>query len=465
MDKEYRKLTGTTILFAGANIISKLLKILLVPLYTYYLTTSEFGTGETVTITVNLLYPVFLLGVSEAAIRFTMKDEHSPESIVTNCFAVLLTASLAGVLLFIPLAFMPLMRGYLGIMYIMTVAGAVEKLMMAEAKGLGKNTAFAISEIVSAATLISFNVIMLAVLKVGIAGYLWSIAAASAARILFLFFSLKLFRLIEAKALSADLIKSILKFSLPFMPATILWWIMDSSGRYIVMWFMGASAAGIYAIAFRLSAVVTGISVVFHQAWQLSAIRQHSIGGYEPFYKAAIRSYSTMFFFGASVIILFARPLMLLLDDSYDDAWRYAPLLLIAAAFFALSGFVCANYYVCEKTRGVLWTSFAGAAVSLAAGIFMTPRLGMQGTAAAELMGFYSMWLIMTIHTGRLLDFKPEYLMIHIDLIILLAEAYTVIRLENPLPAMVCPLLLLILNRSTVSGMIGALTQIRVNKE
>ncbi|MBR6835550.1 MAG: hypothetical protein IKM72_06060, partial [Oscillospiraceae bacterium] len=103
--------------------------------------------------------------------------------------------------------------------------------MMAEAKGLGKNTAFAISEIVSAATLISFNVIMLAVLKVGIAGYLWSIAAASAARILFLFFSLKLSRLIEPKAFSAELIRSILKFSLPFMPATILWWIMDSSGR------------------------------------------------------------------------------------------------------------------------------------------------------------------------------------------------------------------------------------------
>ncbi len=464
MDKEYRKLTGTTILFAGANIISKLLKILLVPLYTYCLTTSEFGTGETVTITVNLLYPVFLLGLSEAAIRFTMKDEHSSESITTNCFAVLLTASLAGVLLFIPLAFMPLLRGYLGIMYVMTVAGAVEKLMMAEAKGLGKNTVFAISEIVSAATLISFNVIMLAVLRAGIAGYLWSTAAASAARILFLFFSLKLFRLIRPKKVSMELIRSILRFSLPFMPATILWWIMDSSGRYIVMWFMGASAAGIYAIAFRLSAVVTSISVVFHQAWQLSAIRQYSMGGYEPFYNAAIRSYSTMFFFGTSVIIIFAKPLIFLLDDSYTDAWRYAPLLLIAAVFFALSGFACANYYVCDNTRGVLWTSIAGAAVALAAGFLMTPILGMQGTAAAELMAFYVMWLIMTLHTGRLLDIRPEYLLIHIDLIILIAETFTVLRFDNPLISVVWPLLLLIFNRSTVTGMIRAVTQIRGNR-
>ena len=230
------------------------------------------------------------------------------------------------------------------------------------------------------------------------------------------------------------------------------------------MWFMGASAAGIYAIAFRLSAVVTSISVVFHQAWQLSAIRQYSMGGYEPFYNAAIRSYSTMFFFGTSVIIIFAKPLIFLLDDSYTDAWRYAPLLLIAAVFFALSGFACANYYVCDNTRGVLWTSIAGAAVALAAGFLMTPILGMQGTAAAELMAFYVMWLIMTLHTGRLLDIRPEYLLIHIDLIILIAETFTVLRFDNPLISVVWPLLLLIFNRSTVTGMIRAVTQIRGNR-
>ena len=465
MDKEYRKLTGTTILFAGANIISKFLKILLVPLYTYYLTTSEFGTGETVTVTVNLLYPIFLLGVSEAAIRFMMKDEHSHESIVTNCFAVLLAASLAGILLFIPLAFMPILRGYPGIMYVMTVAGAAEKLMMAEAKGLGKNTAFAISEIVSASTLITFNVIMLAILKAGVAGYLWSMAAASASRILFLFFSLKIFKLFKPKTVSMELIRSILKFSLPFMPATILWWVMDSSGRYIVMWLIGASAAGIYAISFRLSAVVMGISVVFHQAWQLSAIRRYSIGGYEPFYKAAIRSYSTMFFFGASVIILFAKPLMLLLDDSYGDAWRYAPLILIAAVFFAMSGFVCANYYVCEKTCGVLWTSFIGAAVSVVSGVLLTSRVGMQGTAAAALIAFYVMWLIMTVHTGKLLGFRHEYRMTHINLAILLAETFALLRLDNSLPAAVCPVALLILNRNAVSGMAAAVGQITAKKE
>ena len=113
------------------------------------------------------------------------------------------------------------------------------------------------------------------------------------------------------------MIKAILKFSLPFMPATILWWIMDSSGRYLVMWFAGASAAGIYAVAFRLSAMVTSMSVVFHQAWQLSAIKRYSQGGYETFYRSAMESYSTLFFAGSALLIAFAKPVIMLLDDSY----------------------------------------------------------------------------------------------------------------------------------------------------
>jgi O-antigen/teichoic acid export membrane protein len=405
------------------------------------------------------------MGVSEAAIRFTMKEEHSAESVLSNCLAVLSVTSAAGLFLLLPLAFVPSLRRYLAVMYNMTVAGAAEKLLMAEAKGMGKNKAFAVSEILSAVTLLLSNVIMLVVLEKGIEGYLWSIAAASAVRTVFLSLRIRLFSLMRNGAIRKETITSILKFSLPFMPATILWWIMDSSGRYIVMWMAGASSAGIFAVAVRMSAAVNGLSAVFHQAWQLSAIRRYSIGGYEPFYKAAIRSYSTMFFFGASVIIMFAKPLMLLLDDSYGDAWRYAPLLLIAAVFFAMSGFVCANYYVCEKTHGVLWTSFIGAAVSIVSGVLLTSRVGMQGTAAAALTAFYVMWLIMTIHTGRLLGFRHEYRMTHINLAILLAETFAILRLENLLLAAVCPVLLLILNRNAVSGMAAAVGQITAKKD
>ena len=454
MEKEYKTLTGTTILFAGANIVSKVLKILLVPLYTVFLTTSECGTGETVIITVNLLYPVFLLGVNEAALRFTMKDESKAEAVFSNCIAIVAEASLAGSLMIAALWCLPLFRPYLPVMYIMTVASAVEALMMAETKGLGRNTLYAVSEIISTAALICLNIILVALLRTGIIGYLWSMAGASAARIILLSF-------FPGKTISADMKSvdrtmkaAILKFSLPFMPASILWWIMDSSGRYMVMWFLGSSAAGIYAVSFRLSALVTSISVIFHHAWQLSAIRQYSLGKYETFYKSAMRSYNVLFFTGVSVLIAFVRPIMGLLDDSFEEAWRYAPVLLIAAVFFALSGLVCANYTVCEKTGGVLLASFIGAAVSAGSGLILTPLLGMQGTAASALLAFYIMWLIMTVHTGRLMGFRHEYLTVHLNLVIVIAETIAVLQRSHPFLIALCMAALLLVNIKPLISML-----------
>ena len=464
MDKEYRNLTGTTILFAGSNIISKLLKILIVPFYTYYLATSEFGAAETVTMTVNLLFPVFLLGVNEAAVRFSMKEDISPEDVVSNCLAVVTATSLTGLILLLPLAHVPVLKDHLVLMYLMIVASAVESLLMSLAKGLGRNTVFAVSEIISTVTLLASNVIMLAVLRTGIEGYLGSMVIASAARILFIAVCLRLFRFIRPQAVNSALIASILRFSLPFMPATILWWVMESSGRYMVIWFIGASAAGIYAVAFRLSALVTSISVIFHQAWQLSAIRQYIAGDYERFYTSAIRIYGTMFFFGSSILIAFVRPVMNILDDSYQDAWKYAPLLLIASVFFAMSGFVCANYSVCEKTGGVIWTSLAGAVCSVALGALMTPSLGMNGTAAAAVISYYLMWLIMTIHTGKLLNIRHEYIAIHLDLLILLAETLFVIKQYSPILIALCPLLLLLVNRTAVIDILHAAKEITEKK-
>ncbi len=450
MDKKYKELTGTTILFAGANIVSKLIKILLVPLYTYYMTTSEFGAAETMIITVNLLYPVFLLGVSEAALRFSMKKDDSAESIFSNCLAIVLMTSIAEIAAFVLLAFVPLFKDYAPVMYILTAAAAIEALLMAEAKGLGRNKVYAASEIVSAVILILSNVILLAVLRTGIVGYLWSIAAASAARIIFLSFRLRISSLIRPHAVSKEIIRSVLRFSLPFMPATILWWIMDSSGRYLVIWFMGASAAGIYSVAFRLSALVTSLSAVLHQAWTLSAIKQYGEGDYESFYKPAMTAYSMLFFGSASLLIAFVKPVMLFLDDSYNDAWKYAPALIIAAVFFALSGMVNANYTVCEKTAGVLWTSLAGAVISLASGLIMIPVMGMHGAAISAMISFYLMWLIMTVHTGRLLGIKHDYVMIHLNLVILLAETYSVLKQQGPLMTVICLAVLVIVNSRSI---------------
>ncbi len=455
MENKYKSLTGTAALFTGANILSKLIKILIVPFYTYYMTTAEFGTAETLQVTVSLLGPVFLLGANEAAIRFTMKDEYIPAEILSNCVALLTITCLPGIILCFPMIRFAVFRDNWWMLILLVILSAAESLLVSFTKGIGRKKVFAVSELVSAASLVLFSFILMGGLRAGLKGYLLSLAFASVSRMLYISLKIHVSGYISIKRVDRKLLISILKFSLPIMPGVILWWVMNSSGRYAVLWFLGPSSVGIYAIACRLSAIVISLSAVFHQAWQLSAIKQYEKQGFETFYAGVFGAYRTVTFLAAAILIALSKPVMLLLDDSYRDAWRYAPFMLLSAVFLGLSGFVYINYTLCEKTMGVFTTSLAGALVCVGMSMVLTPRMGIQGAAVASFASFYFLWLIMSIHTGRLLGIRNEFMSVHSDLALVLAESVLLLKGYSYIFTVLCLLVLILINRKKISALIS----------
>ena len=71
----YKKLINNSLIFAIGNLGSKLIVIILVPMYTYYMTTSDYGMVDILTTTVNMLLPIISLSVFDAVLRFTMDRE------------------------------------------------------------------------------------------------------------------------------------------------------------------------------------------------------------------------------------------------------------------------------------------------------------------------------------------------------------------------------------------------------
>ena len=71
-DSKYKKLFKNSAVFFIGNLGSKVITFLIVPFYTYFLTTEEYGTADLVTTTVNLLVPFAMMGMNEAVLRFTV---------------------------------------------------------------------------------------------------------------------------------------------------------------------------------------------------------------------------------------------------------------------------------------------------------------------------------------------------------------------------------------------------------
>ena len=84
-----RRLATTGAAYTAASVFSKLIALALLPLYTRYLTTADYGAAEVMFAAVVSASIVVRLGLIEALLRFYYKDDESPDTVIGTSFAAL----------------------------------------------------------------------------------------------------------------------------------------------------------------------------------------------------------------------------------------------------------------------------------------------------------------------------------------------------------------------------------------
>ena len=99
-----RRLATTGAAYTAASIVSKLIAVALLPLYTRYLTPADYGAAEVMFAAVVSASIVVRLGLIEALLRFYYKDDEDPERVVASTFAGLFWFATIGALIALPFA-------------------------------------------------------------------------------------------------------------------------------------------------------------------------------------------------------------------------------------------------------------------------------------------------------------------------------------------------------------------------
>ena len=169
-----------------------------------------------------------------------------------------------------------------------------------------------------------------------------------------------------------------LTYCVPLIPTAVFWWIMGVSDRYLVKWFVGSDANGIYAVAYKIPTILTILATVFMDAWQLSAIAESGDRRAQArFYARVWDAFFSAVCLCAGGIIAFSPLLIrLLAAESYYDAWRYIPILTLSMIAAAFSNFMGIVYVVTKKSTASLWISLAGAAANIALDLFLIRAAG-----------------------------------------------------------------------------------------
>lgn len=419
MDK-YHKLAMNSLIFAIGNLGSRFIAIIMVPLYTRFMTTSEYGQVDLVTTAISLLLPIISLAIGQAVIRFAVAYSESDDRkrIFSNAVALNILGTLLLGLVFLILQPFHLFHGLLAYFTILLILQLFGDTISQFVRGIGRVRQYAINGILTTIITAGLNILLIVHWQQGVDGYLVSMIVAAAISDFYLFIVSRGFNLFSIRHLNKKLLGSMLIYAVPLIPNSIMWWIINGSTRYFILFFVGAGANGLFAVANKIPSILSIATNIFSQAWQLSAFEEQDSSDKAGFYTSVFKNYYTVLFIGASIILIITKPLIIYtVGQQFSSSWELVPFLLLASMYQSFSGFLGTTYTASLQTKGVFTTSILAAMVSFIANLVLLPIIGVYGAGIGTCLGFVAMWWIRLKDTKKIIGLSvnlKEYALLNI---------------------------------------------------
>lgn len=387
-------LAKNTAIIAVGKLSSQLVTFLLLPLYTHYLNPSEYGFVDLATTYVTLLVPALTLQLEMASFRYLVDARGSEVArvrVLSNIVQIAIPLTLPWLIIFVVVG---LVTGFAHMWVILLTAVALLATNMTQqmARGLGENKKFAIASILIGVTTLIGAVVFIALLGWKVDGMFLSIAAGNMVAALYLTVTLKLRAYVKLGQRDAKLQREILGYSMPLVPNGISWWVINVSDRTIISMMINTAANGIYAVASKYSAILNSFNSIFAMSWTEAASMHIDAPDRDKFFSQvaniAVRLFGVIGL-GLIAIMPFVFPLMV--SQEFTDAYLYVPILVVGAFFGTIVSIYSAIYVAKKKTKQVMNTSLASAAINIVLTLAFTPLFGLYAAAGATAIAFLAM--------------------------------------------------------------------------
>lgn len=385
-----------TIIYGIGNIGTKFLSFLIVPLYTYFIQPGDLGDYDLLMTTVSLLSPLLTMKISDATYRWIIKSRdknESDESIAATYQLLIRNCIFCAVLLFAINQIVPIWNCYYFIAILIgdRVLECIQKLL----RGVKNQKLFAASGVIYTCVMLGANLIKVCVLREGVVALLQSVIMAQASTIIMVLILEKRIRVKGIWNNHKTLQHEMLSYSIPLVPSALSWWVISASNRYVIRFFLGSVANGIYSVACKFPSIMQTIFTMFNNSWTDMALARLNQGEATKKYSSALFEQIYKLSFCAIFVLIPATKIVtqLILSDSYKEASIYMGFLYLGTIFQGFSSFCSVGYLQNKKTNGAAVTSIYGTIVNLILDIILINFIGLHAATISTFAGFFVMWL------------------------------------------------------------------------
>jgi O-antigen/teichoic acid export membrane protein len=407
---QLKRLARHSAIYGLGGLISRILAVFLLPLYTAYLEPRDLGKVGVLLALNAVLVTVLRGGVQSAFFRFYFDAEDAAAKlrVVRTSFWFTMTMATVG-----------LVGGWLLAPWIAEALSLGDDVWLVRAQFVGlwaqmnyeqltalfrveeKSVQFLYASLANIAITIGATIVLVVALDEGALG----VIAGNFTGTLCVYLALLAYRR-EQLGLEFDrgLFHAMERFGLPLVPSALALIALNFSDRFFIAHLSTLSEVGQYELGVRIASAMVLLLTAFRTAWPAFAYSIRDEDAAKRTYGFVLTYLVTAACWIATALGLLAPWIVRLLAPSNADFWpgeRVVAPLAFASALFA--GYIVVSIGVGRARRtGFNWVIAGTAAlVDIGMNVALVPRYGMEGAAAAAVTAFAVLFLGMAAWSQR----------------------------------------------------------------
>ncbi|MCP3928440.1 MAG: oligosaccharide flippase family protein [Bacteroidetes bacterium] len=417
--KEIKLLAKHSAVYSLGNFMQRFVALLLLPVYTRFLTPHDYGVKELVGLSADVIGILLATSIAGAFYRFYFQYDTNEDrnEVVSTAF---LSIGVVGIFALVPLSFYaknmarvilddPSLHHFFLISFVSLWFQSLNSLSYNYLKANKQSLKFIFLSFSKMVLAIALNIYFVCVLRIGVVGILISnlitvivmsmvVTLPLLCRIGIHFSKFKLFEM--------------LRFGLPLIPSQLGAFIVHLSDRFFLKEYCSIADAGIYSLGYRFGALPGNfISDPFNQIFQPRRLEVYKQKNSEYIFGRIFTYFLLlMLFAGLMVSILTQDLLMIMADKQFWSAYQIVPLIVIATTIFSFHYHLNIGIIISKKTKFLAYINLSNGVVVLILNFLFIPRFGIFGAAWATIFAF-------VYKAGLTYYFSSKFYKIHFELL------------------------------------------------
>jgi O-antigen/teichoic acid export membrane protein len=401
LSRRLGELARHSAIYGLGSLVSRFIAVLLLPVYTRFLSPADYGLIETLIALSAILTVLLAAGVKSAFFRFYFDepDETAKRRVIRTSFWFTMamgTAGLvAGLVLAGPISELLFGTGEHADLVRATFVGLWAHVNYEQMTSLfrveQRSIAYLVATLINLGLTVGATLLLVVVLEKGPIG----VIVGNFTGTLLVYAGLLAYRRSEL-GLEWDrpLLREMNRFGLPLVPSALFLWALNFSDRFFLVKLSGPREVGLYSIGVRLASAIILLLAAFRTAWPAFA---YSIEDD----REAARTYSFVLTYLVAVTSWMALALgvlapwlvRLLTTEEFYSAERVVAPLAFAAVAFGAYIVVVIGIGRARRTRSNWVITGAAAALNVVLNLALIPEFGMMGAAVATIGAYAVLFL------------------------------------------------------------------------